>query len=72
MFVCSLLDAARKWHYALTTLSGQPVEVDMTTDVIFSLAGNRSPSVSSTAALAYADFRASAGNLPKGLPLLPC
>ena len=38
---CSLaqasVDAVRKWRYRTTLLSGQPVEVDTTIDVIFSL-----------------------------------
>jgi protein TonB len=57
------LDAVRRWRYAPTVLNGQPVEVDTTIDVIFSLEENRSPSVSSRAtALVFADFPASAEN----------
>jgi len=56
---------------APTSLHGQPVEVDTTIDVIFSLEEKRSPSVSSTAnALVFADFPAPAGNGPKGLSLV--
>src|SRR6266705_885078 len=44
------LDAVRRWRYAPTVLNGQPVEVDTTIDVIFSLEENRSPSVSLRAA----------------------
>jgi protein TonB len=38
---CSLakssIDAVSKWRYSPTSFSGQPVEVDTTIDVIFSL-----------------------------------
>ena len=57
------LDAVRRWRYAPTVLNGQPVEVDTTIDVIFSVEENRSPSVSlRAAALVFADFPASAEN----------
>jgi TonB family protein len=73
LLIQSALDAVRKWRYAPTTLNGQPVEVDTTIDVFFSLEENRSLSVSSTAtALVFADVPASAGNRRDGLPLFLC
>jgi protein TonB len=33
----SALDAVRQWRYQPTLLNGEPVEVDTTIDVIFSL-----------------------------------
>jgi protein TonB len=37
LLVQSALDAVRQWRYQPTTLNGDPVEVDTTIDVIFSL-----------------------------------
>ncbi|HSC45294.1 MAG TPA: energy transducer TonB [Candidatus Acidoferrum sp.] len=37
LLVQSALDAVRQWKYRPTTLNGEPVEVDTTIDVIFSL-----------------------------------
>jgi protein TonB len=37
LLVQSALDAVRQWRYRPTTLNGEPVEVDTTIDVIFSL-----------------------------------
>jgi TonB family protein len=37
LLVQSALDAVRKWKYRPTTLNGEPVEIDTTIDVIFSL-----------------------------------
>jgi protein TonB len=37
LLVQSALDAVRQWRYQATTLNGEPVEVDTTIDVIFSL-----------------------------------
>jgi len=39
LLVQSALDAVRQWRYRPTTLNGEPVEVDTTIDVIFSLNG---------------------------------
>ncbi|HKW57152.1 MAG TPA: energy transducer TonB, partial [Candidatus Acidoferrum sp.] len=39
LLVQSALDAVRQWRYHPTLLNGEPVEVDTTIDVIFSLAG---------------------------------
>jgi TonB family protein len=47
LLIQSALDAVRKWRYAPTMLNGQPVEVDTTIDVIFSLNEDHSPSISS-------------------------
>ena len=38
LLVQSALDAVRQWRYRPTLLNGEPVEVDTTIDVIFSLA----------------------------------
>jgi periplasmic protein TonB len=37
LLVQAALDAVRQWRYQATTLNGEPVEVDTTIDVIFSL-----------------------------------
>jgi periplasmic protein TonB len=37
LLVQAALDAVRQWKYQATTLNGEPVEVDTTIDVIFSL-----------------------------------
>ena len=37
LLVQAALDAVRQWRYRPTTLNGEPVEVDTTIDVIFSL-----------------------------------
>ncbi|MGB7280764.1 MAG: energy transducer TonB [Candidatus Acidiferrum sp.] len=37
LLVQAALDAVRRWEYEPTTLNGDPVEVDTTVDVIFSL-----------------------------------
>jgi protein TonB len=37
LLVQSALDAVRQWRYQPTLLNGEPVEVDTTVDVIFSL-----------------------------------
>jgi protein TonB len=37
LLVQAALDAVRKWEYEPTTLNDEPVEVDTTVDVIFSL-----------------------------------
>jgi protein TonB len=37
LLVQAALDAVRQWKYQPTTLNGEPVEVDTTIDVIFSL-----------------------------------
>jgi len=37
LLVQAAMEAVRKWRYAPTTWNGQPVEVDTTIDVIFSL-----------------------------------
>jgi len=37
LLVQSALDAVRQWRYRPTLLNGEPVEVDTTIDVIFSL-----------------------------------
>jgi protein TonB len=37
LLVQAALDAVRQWKYRPTTLNGEPVEVDTTIDVIFSL-----------------------------------
>jgi protein TonB len=37
LLVQAALDAVRQWRYQPTTLNGEPVEVDTTIDVIFSL-----------------------------------
>ena len=34
------MDAVRQWHYAPTQLNGEPVEVDTTIQVVFSLGGD--------------------------------
>jgi protein TonB len=39
LLVQAALDAVRQWRYRPTTLNGEPVEVDTTIDVIFSLNG---------------------------------
>jgi protein TonB len=39
LLVQAALDAVRQWKYQPTTLNGEPVEVDTTIDVIFSLNG---------------------------------
>ncbi len=39
LLVQAALDAVRQWRYQPTTLNGEPVEVDTTIDVIFSLNG---------------------------------
>jgi protein TonB len=39
LLVQAALDAVRQWKYRPTTLNGEPVEVDTTVDVIFSLNG---------------------------------
>jgi periplasmic protein TonB len=39
LLVQAALDAVRQWKYRPTTLNGEPVEVDTTIDVIFSLNG---------------------------------
>ena len=43
------MDAVRKWRYAPTTLNGQPVEVDTTIDVIYSLGDKDSVPASGSA-----------------------
>jgi protein TonB len=37
LLVQAALDAVRQWRYQPTLLNGEPVEVDTTVDVIFSL-----------------------------------
>jgi protein TonB len=37
LLVQAALDAVKQWRYQATTLNGEPVEVDTTIDVIFSL-----------------------------------
>jgi protein TonB len=37
LLVQAALDAVRQWRYRPTLLNGEPVEVDTTIDVIFSL-----------------------------------
>ena len=37
LLVQAALDAVRQWRYQPTLLNGEPVEVDTTIDVIFSL-----------------------------------
>jgi protein TonB len=37
LLVQAALDAVKQWRYRPTTLNGEPVEVDTTIDVIFSL-----------------------------------
>jgi protein TonB len=37
MLVKPTIDAVRKWKYVPPTASGQPVEVDTTVDVVFSV-----------------------------------
>jgi protein TonB len=37
LLVQAALDAVRQWRYKPTLLNGEPVEVDTTVDVIFSL-----------------------------------
>ena len=37
LLVQSALDAVKQWRYQPTLLNGEPVEVDTTIDVIFSL-----------------------------------
>ena len=39
LLVQSALDAVRQWRYQPTLLNGEPVEVDTTVDVVFSLGG---------------------------------
>ena len=39
LLVQAALDAVKQWRYRPTTLNGEPVEVDTTIDVIFSLNG---------------------------------
>ena len=39
LLVQAALDAVKQWKYRPTTLNGEPVEVDTTIDVIFSLNG---------------------------------
>ncbi len=36
----SAMDAVRQWHYAPTELNGQPVEVDTTIQVVYTLGGD--------------------------------
>jgi protein TonB len=37
LLVQAALDAVRQWRYQPTLLNGEPVEVDTTIDVVFSL-----------------------------------
>jgi protein TonB len=41
LLIQSAMDAVRKWRYSPTTLNGQPVEVETTIDVVFSLEEDR-------------------------------